>query len=252
MTSVNHVNQLLQSEGELARLLPSLLLPGKAVRGGGRATNTLRGADSLSIEIERLRALHPALRRRVLRAAADRLECSLDFDDTERLLGLCGFAGSGAANLARPGVKLQMEKGFRAERTPRELRLFRTEAEAPNAASEDAQSVEYRLPIPGTVDAPAFGLRLEATLGRQPEAPLPEARLRASRPGDRVVLPHSRSRLKIKEAQQRARLPVSATCPVLEWQGEIVWMPGLAVESSAAQAFVLRISSAPFAVGHTV
>jgi tRNA(Ile)-lysidine synthase len=239
-------------QGELARLLPSLLLSGKAVRGGGRATDTLRGADSLAIEIERLRVLHPALRRRVLRAAADQLGCSLDFDDTERLLGLCGFAGSGAANLARPGVKLQMEKGFRAERTPRELRLFRTEAEAPNAGSEDAQWAEYSLPIPGTVEAPAFGLRLEATLGRQPEAPLPEARLRASRSGDRVVLPHSRSRLKIKEALQRARLPVSATCPVLEWQGEIVWMPGLAIESSAAQAFVLRISSAPFAVGHTV
>jgi tRNA(Ile)-lysidine synthase len=239
-------------QGELARLLPSLLLPGKAVRGGGRATDTLRGADTLAIEIERLRALHPALRRRVLRAAADRLGYSLDFDDTERLLGLCGFAESGAANPARPSVKLQMEKGLRAERTPRELRFFRTEAEAPNAGSEDVHSVEYRLPIPGTVDAPAFGLRLEATLGRQPEASLPEARLRASRPGDRVALRHSRSRLKIKEALQRARLPVSATCPVLEWQGEIVWMPGVAIESSVAQSFVLRISWAPIAVSQSV
>ncbi len=232
-------------QGELVRLLPSLLLPGKAVRGGGRATDTLRGADSLAIEIERLRALHPALRRRVLRAAADRLGCLLDFNNTERILDLCGFAGSEVADPARPSVKLQMEKGLRAERTPRELRLFRTEAEPPNAGSEDVHSVEYRLPIPGTVDAPAFGLRLEATLGHQTEASLPEARLRASRPSDRVALRHSRSRLKIKEALQRARLPVSAICPVLEWQGEIVWMPGVAIESSVAQSFVLTVRSAP-------
>ena len=114
-------------QGELARLLPSLLLPGKAVRGGGRATDTLHTGDSLAIEIERLRALHPALRRRVIRAAAAKLGASLGFDETERLLDLCGLSESAPDNPSRRGLKLQMEKGLRAERTPRELRLFRTE-----------------------------------------------------------------------------------------------------------------------------
>ena len=226
-------------QSELARLLPSLLLPGKAVRGGGRATDTLKSSESLAIEIERLKALHPAVRRRVLRAAAEQLGTSLDFADTERLLGICGLVEPQGGS----GTKFQMEKGLRAERTPRELRLFREQNPAP--ASDPSSSAEYLLPIPGAIEAPAFGLRLEATLGRQPEAPLPMARLRASRPGDRVVLRYSRSRLKIKEALQRARLAQVATSPVLEWQGEIIWMPDLALESEAARNFVLTISSAP-------
>jgi tRNA(Ile)-lysidine synthase len=236
-------------QDELARLLPSMLLPGKAVRGGGRATDTLHGGDSLAIEVERLRALHPALRRRVLRAAAAQLGISLDFAETERLLGLCGLAPPENGETALRGSKLQMGKGFRAERTPRELRLFRVEAEVGPARAEVA---EYLLPIPGVVDAPAFGLRLKATVGRQSATSLPEARLRASRPGDRVALRHSRTRLKIKEAMQRARLPITATCPVVEWQGEIVWMPGVAIESSVAQSFVLTIVSVSLAEAHSI
>ncbi len=238
-------------QGELTRLLPSLLLPGKAVRGGGRATDTLHAPDSLAVEIERLRALHPALRRRVVRAAADQLGVSLDFEDTERLLDLCGLAQLSIERLGRSGLKLQLEKGLRAERTPRELGLLRSEA---TAATHDAKNAppEYRLSIPGSVDAPAFGLHLEATLGRPPETSLPAARLRASRPGDRVVLRHSRSRLSIREALQRARLPTVGACPVLEWQREIVWIPGLAIESSVAQSFVLTIRSTPLGGTHSV
>ena len=228
-------------DAELARLLPSLLLPGKAVRGGGRATNTLPGVDSLAIEIERLRALHPALRRRVIRAAAGRLGVSLDFADTERLLALCGLVEPDRKTSPSPNRKLQMEQGLRAERTPRELRLSRVTPE------EDSHStlpdVEYVLPVPGQVEAAAFGLRLEATLQIQPDASLPQATLRLSRAGDRVILPHSRSPLKIREALQRSRKPSATGSPVLEWQGEIVWMPGIAVDSRVAKKFGLAIAS---------
>jgi tRNA(Ile)-lysidine synthase len=228
-------------QAELARQLPSLLFPGKAVRGGGRATDTLHGADSLAIEIERLRVLHPAVRRRMLRAAAERLGVPLNFDDTERLLGLCGLAEFTSDNPNRSNTKLQMEKGLHAQRTPRELRIFRAVADGPkrNGGAE----TEYPLPIPGRIDAPAFGLRLVATLQNQDETSLPEARLRASRPGDRVALPHSRSPLKIGEALRRSRLPAVESCPVIELQGEIVWMPGVAVDSRAARDFGLAISS---------
>ena len=229
-------------QGELARLLPSLLLPGKAVRGGGRATDTLHAGDSLALEIERLRFLHPALRRRVLRAAAARLGASLEFEETERLLGLCGLSESVPESPLRSGLKLQMEKGLRAERTPRELRVFRDSAQKTPSRE---QAAEYLLPIPGSVDAPAFGIRVEATVGRQLTASLPEARLRACRPGDRVTLRHSRSRLKISEVLRRARLPVAASYPVLEWQGEIVWMPGVAVESDLTGDLALVIRSTP-------
>jgi tRNA(Ile)-lysidine synthase len=242
---------------ELARLMPSLLLPGKAVRGGGRATDTLRANDSLAIEIERLRALHPALRRRVLRAAAAQLGAALDFAETDRLLGLCGLLEPATGNKRPANLKLQLEKGLRAERTPRELRLFRAAnpETAPEAAPETEQTTpepttpEYKLPIPGAVEAPAFGLRLEVTLKTLPERPpqayLPEARLRSPRPGDRIVLRHSRSRLKIGEALRRSRLPAAAACPVLEWQNEIVWVQGLPIESELARNFALAIRATP-------
>ncbi len=228
-------------QAELSRLLPSLLLPGKAVRGGGRATATLPGTTSISIEIERLKALHPALRRRVLRAAAARLQFAIDFEETERLLELCGLREDGQAFLARNSSKLQLKNGLRAERTPREIRLAASEAQ-PLAAG-----AVYELPIPGAVDAPAYGLRLQASIGAPPTAPLSPATLRPSRPGDRVRLRHSRSALKLSEAYRRVRLDnaKAAASAVLEWRGEIVWAPGMDVESAAAREAVLVITESP-------
>jgi len=159
---------------ELTRILPQLLLPGKPVRGGGRAvplpiskrsvilseasqshreaeskdpeglnlTQTARTIPSqrsqppaanaaVSIELDRLRALDPALRRRVLRAAARQLGARLSFDETSRLLALCGFLPNpqiGTPTVAaRTGAALHLSSGLRAERSPREIRLFLTQ-----------------------------------------------------------------------------------------------------------------------------
>jgi tRNA(Ile)-lysidine synthase len=114
---------------ELSRILPQLLLPGKPVRGGGRAVSTAPGQSAVSIELDRLRALDPALRRRVLRAAARQLGARLSFDETSRLLALGGFRPGppvGAPTVAaRTGASLHLSNGLRADRSPRELRLFR-------------------------------------------------------------------------------------------------------------------------------
>ncbi len=234
-------------QGEVARLLPSLLLPGKAVRGGGRATDTLAGGESRSIEVERLRMLQPAMRRRVLRAAADQLGFSIDFDETERLLTLCGFGEAGKTQTGGAGLKLQMGNGLRAERTPRELRLL---ISTEKASTEEAPPPAYDLAIPGVIDAPAYGLRLEVALGKPPTTALPSAVLRASQPGDRVQLRYSRSPMKIADAFKRARRPGlppanSPWQPVLEWRGELVWVPGLDVESEAAREAVLVVKHSP-------
>ena len=110
---------------ELGRILPQMLLPGKPVRGGGRAAGGTSG-ESVAIEIDRLRALDPALRRRVLRAAARTLGARLSFDETARLLALTGLAGSDApVGSARGGGTLQLSGGLRAQRSAREIRLFR-------------------------------------------------------------------------------------------------------------------------------
>jgi tRNA(Ile)-lysidine synthase len=111
---------------ELARLLPQMVLPGKPVRGGGRANSTQIGEQTLALELDRLRPLDPALRRRVLRAAARQLGPRLSFDETTRLLNLAGFPPSGLADPtvpSKPGSKLQLSQFLLAERSPRELRL---------------------------------------------------------------------------------------------------------------------------------
>jgi tRNA(Ile)-lysidine synthase len=159
----------LRWQTELGRILPQLLLPGKPVRGGGRAvplpmakthvilsgasqphreaqskdpdalnptktvrtipphkppTKTIPTNASISIELDRLRTLDPALRRRVLRAAAGQLGVRLSFDETSRLLALCGFRPNPTV-APRTGASLHLSNGLRADRSPRELRLFR-------------------------------------------------------------------------------------------------------------------------------
>ena len=121
-------------QAEVGRLLPQILLPGKPVRGGGRAVSTSPGDAGVSIELDRLRSMDPALRRRILRAAARQIGTRLSFDDTSRLLHLAGFAalGSHGASLVpdrqspvRVGATLHLPDGLRAERSLREIRLFR-------------------------------------------------------------------------------------------------------------------------------
>ena len=116
---------------ELTRILPQLLLPGKPVRGGGRAVSTTPGEASISIELDRLRSLDPALRRRVLRATARRIGARLSFDETARLLALAGlqpYPPVGPPTVAaRTGATLHLSNNLRADRTPRELRLYRHE-----------------------------------------------------------------------------------------------------------------------------
>jgi tRNA(Ile)-lysidine synthase len=105
-------------QAELNRILPSLLLPGKPVRGGGRATSTHPDEASLAFEIDRL-PQSPAIRRRILRAAARQLGTALNFDQTERLMAMLA---PGAAR------RQQLTAELHAERSPRELRLVRRKA----------------------------------------------------------------------------------------------------------------------------
>jgi len=114
---------------ELGRILPQALLPGKPVRGGGRAVSTAAGESGcVAIELDRLRGFDPALRRRVVRAAARRMGARLNFDETARLLALVGLlSDSGGELAARAGCSVHLAGGLRAERSARELRLYRAE-----------------------------------------------------------------------------------------------------------------------------
>jgi len=107
---------------EVARVLPQLLLPGRPVRGGGRAVGTGVGEAVYAVEIARLAALPPALRRRVLRAVGRTVGARLDAEETAKVLELAGLGGVGGGRI---GARLELHGGLRVERSARELRFWR-------------------------------------------------------------------------------------------------------------------------------
>jgi tRNA(Ile)-lysidine synthase len=208
-------------QGEMGRLAPQLVLPGRPVRGGGRA-----GEDGLGLDVTRLAALAPAVQRRLLRYVAEQLGTAPDFASTEALRTL--------ALTGRAGQKCELAQRLRAERTPRELRL------TVGAASADDETVpEYHGMVPGEIVAPAFGLRLRIEVvgqpgssDSQPADPAIEATLRNWSAGDRVRLRYSGGPRKVKEVLERMRVTGSsrALWPVLEVGGRILWMQGVELE----------------------
>jgi tRNA(Ile)-lysidine synthase len=203
---------------ELERLLPTLLLPGRPTRGGGRSISTHPEEETVAVECTRLRELHPAVARRVLRAAARRLGVRLSFDHTEQLLAMAGEERSRGGKFDLPG-------GITVERSLREIRLSRS-----STLPEPGPGHEFL--IPGELRAPEYGVcLLGESAGPTPVAL--RATLRAWKAGDRVTLRHSRGPKKVAEVLDRLRVAGAArkNWPVVEWEGKIVWMRGVEVEA---------------------
>ncbi len=248
-------------EAELARVAPQIILPGRPVRGGGRAA-----VEGLAVEVTRLAELAVALQRRVLRHAAERLGAAPGFASTEalRMLALNG----------RAGQKFELEGGIRAERTHRELQLKAGSEGGSPEASIPARSVD----VPGETAAPEWGIRLRVSLAGGPENleshaataagvsggqqasglgpdSRPDARsnlhavLRPWKPGDRVRLRYSGSARKVKEVLERLRVFGSARAnwPVLDLDGRILWMQGVEVEPDPG----IQITVSPVEAGDT-
>jgi tRNA(Ile)-lysidine synthase len=111
---------------EVERVLPQVLLPGKPVRGGGRAVSTAVGESSCAVEIARLSAMPAALRRRVVRGTAATVGSRLSSEETAKVMALAGFGGY-AGVLGKIGSRLELRGGLRVERSARELRFWRQE-----------------------------------------------------------------------------------------------------------------------------
>ena len=205
---------------ELARVMPGMVLPGRPVRGGGRANSTRPGEGGVAIELERLRAMHPALQRRVLRAAAEQVGGALTFDQTEALRVLTGLDERGGGKRG----KVELGAGLTAERTARELRIVRIAETMPGAPLP-----ELMVPMPGVLEAVEYGLRV-TTNGSLPYGTT--LLLRTPRAGDQVRLPHSGGVKTVKEALERRGLSAAErrACPVLAIGSSIVWMSGMEVE----------------------
>jgi tRNA(Ile)-lysidine synthase len=213
-------------QGELSRLLPPLLLPGRPTRGGGRSASTHPEEETVAIEQLRLRELHPAVARRVVRAAALRLGARLSFDQTEQLL---------AMGESRAG-KFELPGGITVERSLREIRLTRSSAPAiPGPA--------YAFPIPGEIRAPEYGLCLRGERAQEGVVGA-AAVLRPWKAGDRVTLAHGRGTKKVAELLDRLHVVGGPrkNWPVVEWDGKIVWMRGVQLDTPefifTAQFFV--------------
>lgn len=235
-------------QAELARLAPQILMTGRPVRGGGRASAD--APPTLSIDVTRLAALAPALQRRLIRYAAAQLNAAPDFSATEALRSL--------ALEGRAGQKLELAHGLRAERSHRELRL--TSGAALSTETAATPPPEYTGTIPGEIDAPAFGLRLRieaSSLAVPPSSSHPERQegregqetdvdrrvtLRTWKPGDRVTLRYSSGPRKVKEVLERLRVTGSGRVlwPVLELEGRIVWMRGVELEPEPGITFETR------------
>ena len=217
-------------QGELRRLLPSLLLPGRPARGGGRSSSTHPQEETVAMEQGRLRELPPAVARRVVRAAARQLGARLGFEQTEQVLALLQ-----SSSVAGHAARFDLPGQIRVERSAREIRLSRMVP-----AESSAPAVQYPFVIPGEVTAPEFGILLRA------DASHPEiaATLRVWKPGDRVQLRHSRSPKKVADVLDRLRILGGARkkWPVVESAGAIVWMQGVEVESAGVQ---FRVQSLP-------
>ncbi|HEX3893606.1 MAG TPA: tRNA lysidine(34) synthetase TilS [Terracidiphilus sp.] len=217
---------------EVARIAPQRILPGRPVRGGGRAAT-----EGLAVDISRLAELPPALQRRFLRYAAEQAHAALDFAATESLLNL--------ALRGRAGQKLEIAGGLRVERSHRELR-FTTQAPGASGANSTKVARGLQVSVPGEIDAPALGirLRLEATKDASGTQPGPQtALLRPWRAGDRVRLRYSSGQRKVKEVLERLKVSGTdrAAWPVLEYNGSIVWMKGVEVDPNP----FVRVIAAP-------
>jgi tRNA(Ile)-lysidine synthase len=207
-------------QAEVARLAPQMLLHGRPVRGGGRAAD-----EGLALEVARLGQLAPAMQRRLLRFASEQLGAAIDYPATEALRTLALFG--------KAGQKRELAQGLRAERTHRELRL----TVMPISTTVASAAPEYTAAIPGEVTG--FGVRLRVDLVVS-NVEGQRATLRNWRPGDRVQLRHSSGPRKVKEVLERLRVTGSGRdlWPVLEVDGQIVWMQGVEVEPVAGMRIV--------------
>ena len=203
---------------ELDRLLTGLLLPGRPTRGGGRSSSTHPEEETVAIELGRLREMHPAVARRVLRAAARRLGARLNFDHTEQLLAMAGPGSPRAGKFDLPG-------GITVERSLREIRLTQNSS---RGSTLPMPGPEYAFVIPGEVRAPEYGVCLLVE-----SAATTAGTLRAWKSGDRVTLRHSRGPKKVAEVLDRLHIVGTArkNWPVVEADGRIVWMRGAEVEA---------------------
>ena len=171
-----------------------------------------------------------AIRRRLIRAAAQKLNASLEFQHVEQVLAL---AQSGERKT------ISLPNGLRASADKGSLRLRIEHSDS------KVQAFSYKVSVPGEIEIADLQCRIRFRLIRgiqalascdprqllRPELTGSNLIIRNWRAGDRFWPLHSKSDKKIKELLKPDRVPAAlrALWPVAEHEGEIVWVRGLPV-----------------------
>jgi tRNA(Ile)-lysidine synthase len=228
-----HVAEIARAEEEywsdqIKRLLPTVLVRGQPARGGGRRQTS---SESIALDLEKLQQQPPAMRRRLLRAAAAQVGCNLDFEHVNSILELA----SSRREKGWEGKLVQVEKLWRARLLFRELRIEKSEP------AECRSDYEYALPLPGEVQVPELGTRIRARISEgngmvnnpaYNRAHLIESsalRVRNWRHGDRFQPARHATEKRLKELLSPLRLGAEEKqlWPVVVAGDRIVWVRGI-------------------------
>ena len=197
----------------------------------------LKGSGEYCLSVGALLRQPLAIRRRLVRAAAQKLNVTLDFQHVEQVLAL---AQSGdRKTISLPG-------GLRVSVDKETLRLQTEQAKS------KGQPFAYKLSVPGEIEIAELNCRIRFRLIKgsealassdprqllSPELNGGELIIRNWRAGDRFWPLHSKSDKKIKELLKPDCVPAAlrALWPVAEHQGEILWVRGLPI----SRKFCLR------------
>ena len=153
--SLAHLAEIARGEeqywnDQVARLLPLVVVPGEPARGGRRKT----GAQSIAIDIQKLSLQPLAVQRRLLRAAAETIGHTMDFEQVYSVLNLI-------AQRTEQGAQkkiVEIGNGRRVRLLFRELRFETAELKPSNC------DYEVTLSVPGQVRVAALGTTIRACI----------------------------------------------------------------------------------------
>jgi tRNA(Ile)-lysidine synthase len=215
----------------IKRLLPMVLVRGEPARGGGRKQTS---SQSVALDLEKLAQQPLAVRRRLLRAAADSLGCPLDFEHVSAILDLAGSR----ATKGRESKVVEIGQLWRARMLFRELRLEKV------AQPETQSGYEYDLPLPGEIEIAELGSRIRARISEDNGTvnipsynrahliectTVPPLRVRNWRHGDRFQPARHSTEKRLKELLNplHLRAEEKQLWPVVVAGERIIWVRGI-------------------------
>ena len=209
-------------------------------------------AEGQTLQTGKLAALPLALRRRVVRAAAESLGLNLEFHHVEEALEVAS-GGPRSVMLPAGWILARVQGGARFDLPSREIK-------------GTTSDYEYKLAVPGAIRVRESGACFEAVLvpgsalaGYNPDHMLDplllqkDLTVRNWRAGDRYWPAHSKAPKKVKELLQERKLTGDERklWPVVLSGQEIVWVRGfpaparLLPQDGAREALVIRELAGP-------